>query len=96
MRQAQELKVLLSDEAAQFVQSKVSSGEFASESDVICESVEALRLEDEERKRWEQEVVVPAFERFKANPGSGISLAALEETLARDRLSRLESSKDAI
>jgi antitoxin ParD1/3/4 len=96
MAQTQEFTVRLSEEAVQFVRGKVSSGEYASESEVIRESLEVLRLEDEERKRWEQEVVVPAYERFKANPGSGISLAALEETLARDRLSRLETRRDAI
>jgi antitoxin ParD1/3/4 len=91
MGQTQELKVVLSEEAAQFVQSKVSSGEFASESDVVRESLEVLRQEDEERKLWEQNVVGPAYDRYKANPGSAISADELERRLAEKRRVRAEA-----
>jgi antitoxin ParD1/3/4 len=91
MGQTQELKVVLSEEALQFVHSKVSSGEFASESDVIGESIEALRQDDIERKEWEQRVVGPAYDRYKANPGSAISGDELERSLAEKRRARAQA-----
>ena len=43
MGRSHNLNVTLSDEAVEFVRSKVSSGQYASESDVINESLEALK-----------------------------------------------------
>ena len=80
------IQITLSDEAAvEFVRSKVRSGEYASEADVIHEGPEALRQEAEERERWEREVLVPAHDRLMANPSSAIPLELVEKNLEAKR-----------
>ena len=91
MGQAHNLNVTLSDAAVEFVRSKVSSGEYASESDVISESLEILKEETEERERWEREVLIPAHDHFMANPSSGISLEEVERSLEARRRQRLHA-----
>jgi antitoxin ParD1/3/4 len=86
---AQELHVKLSAEALEFIQSRVSSGEFSSVNDAIAEGVELLKSEAEERHRWEQEVLLPAHDRLIANPSSAITDAELGARLeARRRMRR--------
>jgi len=51
------LNITLSADAAQFVQSKVSSGEYASETAAIQEGIEALRHEADVLKCFESEIV---------------------------------------
>ena len=92
MGQSHNLNVTLSDTAAEFVRNKVSSGQYASESDVINESLEALKAETEERERWEHKVVIPSYERFMADPSSAISVEQLEQNLAAKRRERLKAS----
>jgi antitoxin ParD1/3/4 len=85
MGQSHRLNITLSEEAIQFVRGKVSSGEFASESAVILEGLDALKQETEERQRWEREVLLPAHDRLMANPSSAISLQQVERDLAAGR-----------
>ncbi len=92
MVQTHEITVRLTEETAQFVRSKVVSGEFASESDVIRESLESFRQEAEELARWEREVVVPAYDRLMANPASAVSFEQVQEGLEARRLERLKAS----
>jgi antitoxin ParD1/3/4 len=74
------IQITLSDEEAiQFVRSKVASGEYASESDVIQE---VLRQEAEERRRWEREVLMPAHDRLMADPASAVPL----EQVSNDKM----------
>jgi putative addiction module CopG family antidote len=86
------LNVTLSDATAEFVRDKVSSGEYASENDVINEGLEVLKAEADERKRWEQEVVIPSYERFIANPSSAIPLEKVMQNLAAKRRERRKAS----
>lgn len=91
MAHTQEFTVRLSDEAIQFVRGRVSSGEFASESDVIRESLENFRQQAEELERWEREVVVGAYDEVMANPGSAIPIGEVEKMLAERRLARADA-----
>jgi antitoxin ParD1/3/4 len=93
MTQTQEFTVRLSDETAQFLRRKVLSGEFASESDVIRESLETFQQEAEELARWEREVVVRAYDEFVADPSSGIPIAEVEKRLAAKRLERTSANR---
>ena len=86
------LTIRLSEEALAFVRSKVESGEYASEEDLVRERIEALQQEDQELKQWEREVVGPAYDRFMADPSSGIPLEEVERRLAEKRRARAEAS----
>jgi antitoxin ParD1/3/4 len=84
------IHITLADETAiQFVRSKVRSGDYASEAEVVLEGLEKLRFEAEEQARWEREVLIPAHERLIANPGSAISLEAVQQGLDAKRRERL-------
>ncbi len=85
----QPIHITLADEATiQFVRSKVSSGNYASEAEVVLEGLEKLRYEAEEQARWEREVLVPTHERLIANPDSAVSLEAVRRGLEARRRER--------
>lgn len=87
------IHVTLTDEAAiEFVRRKVSSGEYASEDEVIREGLEVLRNEAEERERWEREVLMPAHDLLMADPSSAIPLEQVERNLEARRRQRLKAS----
>jgi Arc/MetJ-type ribon-helix-helix transcriptional regulator len=76
------IHIMLADETAiQFVRSKVRSGDYSSEAEVVLEGLEKLRHEAEEQTRWEREVLVPAHERLIVNPDSAVSLEAVRQVL---------------
>ena len=76
----------------EFVRSKVRSGAYASEADVIREGVDARRQEAEERERWEREVLIPAHDRLMANPSSAIPIEQVERNLKARRRARSKAS----
>jgi antitoxin ParD1/3/4 len=91
MPQATSLQVTLSEDALEFVREKVSKGEFASESDVINESVAAMRDHDHEFERWLQEVGGSRYDNFQANPSSGIPIDQVEKNLEQRRKERAKT-----
>ena len=52
MRSTQQLSVTLPNEMAQMVKSKVSSGEYASDSEVIRDGLRALQARDKALESW--------------------------------------------
>jgi antitoxin ParD1/3/4 len=86
------IHVTLSDEAAiEFVRGKVSSGEYASEADVVREGIDALKQVAEERERWEREVLLPAYERYKADPSTGVPIEEVQRRVGARRRERLNA-----
>jgi Arc/MetJ-type ribon-helix-helix transcriptional regulator len=86
------IHVTLSDEAAiEFVRGKVSSGEYASEADVVREGIDALKQVAEERERWEREVLLPAYERYKADPSTGVPIEEVQRRVEARRRERLNA-----
>jgi len=92
MGQSNRLSVELPEDALQFVRKKVSSGEFASESEVIQEGLEVLRREAEEREEWERNVLKPAHDRLLADPGSAVPLDQVKRNLETARRARRKAS----
>jgi len=74
MQQASTLQVTLPQDVLEFVQTKVKSGEYSSESEVIREGLAALQDKDAGFEMWAREVAVPAYERLVADPSRGVSL----------------------
>jgi Arc/MetJ-type ribon-helix-helix transcriptional regulator len=92
MGQTNHLNITLTDEAAiKFVRSKVSSGEYASESDVINDIVAAIQHEDAELEQWLKEVVRARYDSYHANPSSAIPIEQVEEHLQERRRRRAEA-----
>jgi antitoxin ParD1/3/4 len=82
MRTTQQLSITLPVEMAKLVKSKVASGAYAAESEVVREGLRALQERDEMVERWLREEVVPAYDSHKAEPGRAVPL---EESIARIR-----------
>jgi putative addiction module CopG family antidote len=78
--------ITLPPEMAEMVKSKVASGEYATESDVIRDGLETLAARDATVERWLIKEVVPAFDAHKENPGRAIGLAdAMARIKAKSR-----------
>jgi len=81
MRTTQSLSITLPREMAQMVKAKVTSGEYATESEVIRDGLRTLAARDAAIEKWLRDEVAPTFDRVMADP-VGNTLSA-EETLAR-------------
>jgi putative addiction module CopG family antidote len=68
MRSTQSLSITLPAEMAEMVKSKVASGEYATESEVISEGLRTLLDHDAAMETWLVEEVVPTLEEMEAHP----------------------------
>ena len=58
-----------------FIDAKVSSGAYASGSEVVRAGLRALQERDAAVERWLREDVAPAYDAMKADPSRGIAAA---------------------
>jgi antitoxin ParD1/3/4 len=84
MRSTRQLSVTLPNEMARMVKSKVSSGEYASESEVVRDGLRALQARDRAVENWLTQEVVPAYDAMKADPSRGRSVAQVRSALAAE------------
>lgn len=63
MRTTQSLSITLPLEMAQMVKAKVSSGEYATESEVIRDGLRTLAARDAAVEKWLLEEVAPTYDR---------------------------------
>jgi putative addiction module CopG family antidote len=84
MRSTQQFSVTLPNEMAQMVKAKVSSGEYASESEVIRDGLRALQARDKAVENWLRHEVVPAYDAMKADPSRGRSVEDVRAALAAE------------
>ncbi len=82
MRTTQSLSITLPLEMAQLVKSKVLSGEYASESEVIRDGLRTLQARDAAVEKWLREEVVPTYDAVMAGEEEVIPA---EEALRRLR-----------
>jgi putative addiction module CopG family antidote len=68
MRTTQSLSITLPIEMAEMVKSKVASGEYATESEVIRDGLRTLLARDAAIERWLVEEVVPTLDAIEADP----------------------------
>jgi putative addiction module CopG family antidote len=69
MRSTKQLSITLPHEMAELVRSKVESGAYASESEVLRDGLRALQMHDRALEAWLAKEVVPSVEAVKENPG---------------------------
>jgi len=74
MRTTRQLSVTLPIEMADMIRSKVESGRYASESEVIRDGLRALQDREAALERWLIEEVVPAYDAYMADPSRGTSI----------------------
>ncbi len=81
MRSTQQFSVTLPNEMADMVRTKVASGEYASESEVIRDGLRVLQARDRAIEHWLREQVAPAYDAMKADPARAVSAKDVRETL---------------
>jgi len=70
-----------------FIEAKVSSGAYASESEVIRAALSALQERDAAVEQWLREDVAPVYDAMRAEPERAVSLdAVFDEVRARHAL----------
>jgi len=86
------LKITLPLEMAELVRAKVESGRYASESDVIADSLRALAEDDAAFDRWLVEDVGPTVDAIDAGREKTYSLEETRERL-QSRISGMVAGK---
>ncbi|MFJ3057993.1 type II toxin-antitoxin system ParD family antitoxin [Herbaspirillum sp. NPDC087042] len=84
MRTTQQMSITLPNEMADVVKSKVRSGEYASESEVIRDGLRTLLARDRAVENWLNNQVGPAYDALKADPSRAISADQLRARLAAE------------
>ena len=70
----------------------MTSGAFATASDVVRAGLQALQERDTGVERWLREDVVRTYERWKADPGGGISSEDMADRMRKRHETRLKGS----
>ena len=85
MRGTEQFSITLPSEMAQMVKDKVSSGEYASESEVIRDGLRALEARNRAVEHWLRTEGVAAYDRLKADPSRALSVDQVRQHLADRR-----------
>jgi antitoxin ParD1/3/4 len=93
MRTTQPLTITLPLEMAQMVKAKVTSGEYATESEVIRDGLRTLAARDAAVEKWLREEVVPTYDEMKAHPERAIPLDEAFEGFNK-RIDRLAAKSE--
>lgn len=82
-RSTQQFSVTLPNDMARMVKSKVASGEYASESEVIRDGLRTLQARDRALEKWLRTDVAAAYDEAKADPSSLLGATRVREQLAK-------------
>lgn len=82
MRSTQQLSITLPNEMADLVRAKVSTGEYATESEVIRDGLRTLLARDRAVEDWLRETVAPAYDALKADPSRAVSATYVRSALS--------------
>jgi putative addiction module CopG family antidote len=85
MRTTQQFSITLPNEMAELIRTKVASGEYASESEVIRDGLRTLAARDRAIEAWLRDEVVPAAEALRAEPARALTPEQVRAHLAKKR-----------
>ena len=86
MRTTQQFSITLPNEIADVVKSKVKTGEYASESEVIRDGLRALLARDKAIENWLQKEVGAAYDALQTDPSRAVTAKTLRNRLAGEHL----------
>ena len=89
MRTTQQFSITLPNEMADAVKSKVATGEYATESEVIRDGLRALLARDRAVESWLHEQVGPAYDALKADPARAVTIDDVRASLAAEHKAAL-------
>lgn len=84
MRTTQQLSITLPNDMADVVKTKVETGEYASESEVIRDGLRALFARDRAVEAWLHNQVGPACDALKADPARTVTPDQVRARLAAE------------
>ena len=84
MRTTQQLSITLPNDMADVVKTKVKTGEYASESEVIRDGLRALLARDRAVESWLHNQVGPAYDALKADPARAVTADQVRARLAAE------------
>jgi antitoxin ParD1/3/4 len=84
MRSTQQMSITLPKEMADVVKSKVRSGEYASESEVIRDGLRTLLARDRAMESWLSNQVAPAYDALKSDPSRAVTADQVRARLAAE------------
>lgn len=84
MRTTQQMSITLPNNMADAVKTKVRSGEYASESEVIRDGLRALLARDRAVEGWLNNQVGPAYDALKAAPSRAITVEQVRARLTAE------------
>jgi antitoxin ParD1/3/4 len=84
MRTTQQFSITLPNEMAEAVKSKVASGEYATESEVIRDGLRVLIARDRAVENWLLEQVGPAYDALKADSSRAVTVEQMRARLAAE------------
>ncbi|MCW7761572.1 ribbon-helix-helix domain-containing protein [Photorhabdus luminescens] len=85
MRTTQQFSITLPNEMADVVKTKVMTGEYATESEVIRDGLRALMARDRAVESWLREQVVPVYDAMKTDPARALTVNQVRARLATER-----------
>jgi putative addiction module CopG family antidote len=93
MRNTQAISVTLPHDMAAMVKAKVTSGEYATESEVIRDGLRTLQARDAALESWLRGEVAKSYDEFAADPSIGIPAGEVMERLRASYRERLAKPK---
>ncbi len=91
MRTTQQFSITLPHEMAEMVRTKVESGEYASESEVLRDGLRALQQADRALEAWLREEVAATYDAMKADPARAVSADHVRAALTEAHRSALKA-----
>jgi putative addiction module CopG family antidote len=85
MRTTQQMSITLPNEMAEFVRTKVASGDYASDSEVLRDALRVLRERDRAVEAWLRNEVVPAAQALREDPSRALSADQVRAELKKSR-----------
>ncbi len=73
MQTTQQFSITLPNDMADVMKAKVQAGEYASESEVICDGLHALMARDRAVESWLCDQVGPAYDALKTDPSRAVT-----------------------
>ena len=88
MGDLRKISITLPSELADAIRARVESGEYASESEVVCGGLLALQDRDQSVEEWLRDEAAAIHDAMLADPTRGVSSEEVKAALARDRVER--------
>lgn len=88
MRSTQQFRIALPRDMADAVTAKVAGGEYANESEVICDGLRALFVRDRAIEQWLRAEVTSVYDKLKADPSRALTSEQVRASLAAARRRR--------